>query len=361
MKLLLKNGQEFLGVSVASDRPVAGEVVFNTSMAGYIESMTDPSYAGQILVFTYPLIGNYGVPKRATRNNVLRRPYESKRIQVKGIVVQNYIDDYSHHAASASLAEFCSSAGVPALSGVDTRALTQLLRESGTMEGWLVPESWTLEESMEKLQQPDFVNDVFPRICSPETQIYGEAGKTVLLVDVGVKENILRSLLARDLTVCRAPWHADLGSLAKQVDAIVIGNGPGDPQDLTELVAVLRRILEQFDKPVLGICLGNQLLALAAGASTYKLPYGHRGVNQPVQELETRRCFITSQNHGYAVDDTSIPDGWTPWFRNLNDNTNEGIRCKGRPFLGVQFHPEGCPGPDDTAHVFDEFAERLNR
>jgi carbamoyl-phosphate synthase small subunit len=361
MKLLLKDGQEFPGVCVASDRPVAGEVVFNTSMSGYIESMTDPSYAGQILVFTYPLLGNYGVPKRATKSNVLRRPFESTHIRVRGIVIQSYIGRYSHHTASTSLAEFCSSSDIPALSGVDTRALTQHLRESGTMEGWLVPDSWTLEKSMRELPQPDFPNDIFPRICSSETQIYGDGRKSVLLVDVGVKENILRSLLARDLTVYRAPWYADLATLAKQTDAIVIGNGPGDPQELAGLIAVLRRILEQFDKPVLGICLGNQLLALAAGASTYKLPYGHRGVNQPVQELGTGRCFITSQNHGYAVDDGSIPEGWIPWFRNLNDNTNEGIRCTSRPLFGVQFHPEGCPGPTDTAHLFDEFVDRLNR
>jgi carbamoyl-phosphate synthase small subunit len=342
------------GRSFGAAKAVRGEVVFNTAMAGYIEALTDPSYCGQILVFTYPLIGNYGVPP-PRRAGSLDGPYESGRIQVQGLVVQNYIDAYSHYAARRSLHEWLAAEGVPALTGVDTRSLTRRLRERGTMQGCLLPASADKEDARDHAQEIDMREEVF-RLVAPRTPVrYGDGKKTILLVDVGAKDNIVRSLLARGASVLRAPWHADLAQLAAQADGILIGNGPGDPKHLEPLIGQVRALLEGYRKPIFGVCLGNQILALAAGADTYKLPYGHRGVNQPVQDLVSRRCYVTSQNHGYAVRDTSLPGDWDPWFVNINDGTNEGIRARQRPFFSVQFHPEASPGPQDTGFLFDDF------
>jgi carbamoyl-phosphate synthase small subunit len=244
---------------------------------------------------------------------------------------------------------------VPAMAGVDTRMLTRRLREHGTMRGWLFPSDVSLEAARGDAAAVDMTRDVF-RLVAPEAAVHYAGGSpSIMLVDAGAKDNLVRSLLARGASVWRVPWHADLLTHARNVDGIVIGNGPGDPADLAELVDKVRTLLDRFDKPLFGVCLGNQILALAAGGSTYKLPYGHRGVNQPVQDLLTRRCYITSQNHGYAVDNDRLPDGWDPWFVNINDGTNEGIRSQGRPHFGVQFHPEARPGPQDTAFLFDEF------
>lgn len=353
MLLHLEDGTQFRGVGFGADQPVTGEVVFNTGMAGYIETLTDPSYAGQILALTYPLIGNYGVPAQR-RSGTLDRPYESDRIQVQGLVVQHYVDDYSHHGAHRSLAEWLSHEQIPALTGIDTRALTRRLREHGTMKAWLLPDDEGSDEVRALAAGVDMREDVFVRVAPRAPVRYDAGTTTVMLVDVGAKDNIVRSLLDRGVSVLRVPWHADLDAHAAGVDGIVIGNGPGDPADLGPLIGQVRRLMEK-DKPIFGICLGNQILARAAGASTYKLPYGHRGVNQPVQDLLSRRCFITSQNHGYAVDDDSLPVGWEPWFVNINDGTNEGIRHRSRAFFSVQFHPEARPGPEDTGFLFDEF------
>jgi carbamoyl-phosphate synthase small subunit len=342
------------GRSFGAAKAVRGEVVFNTAMAGYIEALTDPSYCGQILVFTYPLVGNYGVPPQR-RAGSLDGPYESGRIQVQGLVVQNYIDAYSHYAARRSLHEWLAAEGIPAVTGVDTRSLTRRLRERGTMQGWLLPSSVDEKDVRDRAQAIDMREEVF-RLVAPRTPVrYGDGKKTILLVDAGAKDNIVRSLLARGASVLRAPWHADLSQLAAQADGILIGNGPGDPKDLEPLIQQVRALLESYRKPIFGVCLGNQILALAAGADTYKLPYGHRGVNQPVQDLVARRCYVTSQNHGYAVQDTSLPRDWDPWFVNINDGTNEGIRARERPFFSVQFHPEASPGPQDTGFLFDDF------
>ena len=345
MKLVLEDGTSIEGVSFGAQRPVRGEVVFNTGMAGYVETLTDPSYRGQILVLTYPLIGNYGVPMARPVDSI-DSPYESDRIQVQGLVVQNYVADFSHRSAARSLASWLEAAEVPAVSGIDTRTLTRRLRERGTMQGWLFPRSIEVEEAREHAIAVDMKHDVF-RLVAPEAPMHYDGGSpSVMLVDAGAKDNIVRSLLARGSSVLRVPWHADLFEHAKGVDGIVIGNGPGDPSDLPELVEKVRTLLDRFEKPIFGICLGNQILALAAGGSTYKLPYGHRGVNQPVQDLLTRRCYVTSQNHGYAVDNERLPGGWDPWFININDGTNEGIRSQRKPYFGVQFHPEAKPGPE---------------
>jgi carbamoyl-phosphate synthase small subunit len=354
MKLVLEDGTLMEGVSFGAVRPVSGEVVFNTGMAGYVEALTDPSYCGQILVLTYPLIGNYGVPAPRPAGSI-DRPYESSRIQVQGLVVQNYVSEFSHRDAVRSLGGWLVAEDIPAVCGIDTRTLTRRLRERGTLRGWLYPASLALKDAQALAAAVDMQRDVFHRVAPATPATYGHGEPLVMLIDVGAKDNIVRSLLARGATVRRVPWHADWLAEARSVDGFVIGNGPGDPADLTELVGKVRELLRESDKPIFGICLGNQILALAAGGSTYKLPYGHRGVNQPVQDLLTRRCFVTSQNHGYAVDDRALPDDWEPWFVNINDGTNEGIRSKRKAQFSIQFHPEARPGPEDTGFLFDEF------
>jgi carbamoyl-phosphate synthase small subunit len=352
--LLLDDGTAFAGAAFGTQRAVAGEVVFNTGMTGYVETLTDPSYAGQILVLTYPLVGNYGVPAPRTAGS-LARPYESDRIQVQALVVQHHTFDYSHHAATRSLHAWLAEQDVPAIAGVDTRTLTRRLRERGTMQGWLVPSGMSPEQARAAAHAVEMRAEVFQRVAPRETVVYGDGELTVLLIDAGAKDNLVRCLLDRGVKVVRAPWFADIASLAAQAQGVLIGNGPGDPKDLGALVAQVRALLADGGRPVMGVCLGNQILALAAGADTYKLPYGHRGVNQPVQDLLTRRCYITSQNHGYAVSDESLPTDWEPWFVNTNDGTNEGIRSRLQPYFSVQFHPEAHPGPTDTTFLFDDF------
>jgi carbamoyl-phosphate synthase small subunit len=354
MKLVLEDGTELPGQSCAAERAMAGEVVFNTGMTGYVETLTDPSYRGQILVLTYPLVGNYGVPAPRPKGSLMR-PFESAEVQVQGLVVQSYMDQHSHYQGERSLAEWLKSEQVPLLSGIDTRALTQKLREQGTLRGWLVPAGMSVEEARETAHAVEMRREVFRRVSPPEVVRYPGGAPHILLVDAGAKDNLVRSLLERGATVTRAPYHADVVGLAREADGVFLGNGPGDPKDLGELIEKVRTLLEHYTRPIFGVCLGNQILALAAGADTGKLPYGHRGVNQPVQDLLTRRCFITSQNHGYAVLDASLPTGWEPWFVNLNDGTNEGIRHRTRPFFSVQFHPEASPGPRDTGYLFDDF------
>ncbi len=354
MKLVLEDGTTMTGRCFGAPRAVSGEVVFNTGMTGYVETLTDPSYRGQILTMTYPLVGNYGVPAPRQTGSV-DGPYEADRIQLQGLVVQSYMERYSHHAAVRSLGAWLASEGIPAITGIDTRTLTRRLREAGTMKGWLFPAEMDLERVKRSAEAVDMREDVF-RLVSPREPITYEGGPMkVLLIDAGAKDNIVRSLLQRGVTVVRAPYHAPIAELAESADGILIGNGPGDPKDLGQLIAAVRGLLGTYTKPIFGICLGNQILALAAGGDTYKLPYGHRGVNQPVQDLLSRRCYVTSQNHGYAVKHESLPAEWEPWFVNINDGTNEGIRSRLRPFFSVQFHPEATPGPEDAGYLFDDF------
>src|SRR5262245_8889233 len=354
MKLVLEDGTETVGHGFSVEAAVAGEVVFNTGMTGYVESLTDPSYRGQILMLTYPLVGNYGVPS-PRRPGTLDLPYESGAIHAQGLVVQHYVHSYSHHAGVRTLGDWLTSEGIPAISGVDTRTLTRRLRERGTMKGWLFPAELTLAQAQRNARAVRMEDEVFRLVAPPEPVRYEGGELTVLLIDAGAKDNMVRSLLARGASVLRVPWHMPLEPFAKQADGIVIGNGPGDPKDLGPLIAQVRSLLDTYRKPIFGICLGNQILALAAGADTYKLPYGHRGVNQPVQDLLTRRCYVTSQNHGYAVREASLPADWETWFVNVNDGTNEGIRSRSRPYFSVQFHPEAHPGPRDSAFLFDDF------
>lgn len=346
VQLVLENGTIFHGKSFGYAKPTAGEVVFSTAMVGYPESLTDPSYAGQILTVTYPLIGNYGVPADIIENQ-LSVFYESEIIHVKGLVISDYSFKYSHWNAQRSLSDWLEEQRIPGIYGVDTRELTKVLREAGSMKGRFV---YPDEEDVPFLNT-DSVNWVAEVSCK-DVLTYGKGSKRIVLVDCGVKHNIIRCLLKRDVTILRVPWDYDFSTLA--YDGLFVSNGPGNPEHCQTTIAHLRKALTE-DRPIFGICMGNQLLSMAGGASTYKLKYGHRSHNQPVRMAGTERCFITSQNHGYAVDNTSLGSDWEPLFINLNDGTNEGIRHKTKPFFSAQFHPEASSGPTDTEFLFDNF------
>ena len=367
-RLILDDGTEFCGWSFGYEANAVGEVVFNTAMTGYPESLTDPSYAGQILVTTYPLIGNYGVPE--TGGEPLPKFMESERIHVKGLVVADYSEKYSHWNAKESLAEWLKREKIPAITGIDTRRLTQRLRESGVMRGRII-----ISENSDCSEHADYgsINWVEQVSCKevitykPDPTAAANSSlftlhssfPRVVLVDCGVKANIIRCLVNRGVEVIRVPWDYDFNQL--DFDGLFLANGPGDPEQCNKTVEHIRTFLNNPNvRPLMGICLGNQLLARAAGAKTYKLKYGHRSHNQPVQLVGTTRCFITSQNHGYAVDASTLPADWEPLFVNMNDGSNEGIRHKTMPWFSAQFHPEACSGPTDTEWMFDEFVRQVS-
>ncbi|PIR83604.1 carbamoyl-phosphate synthase (glutamine-hydrolyzing) small subunit [Candidatus Kaiserbacteria bacterium CG10_big_fil_rev_8_21_14_0_10_51_14] len=340
MKLYLEDGTVFKGKSFGAPTSITGEVVFNTGMTGYVESLTDPSYAGQILVCTYPLIGNYGVPHSST--------FESSKIQIAGLVVSEYSEEFSHHAAKGSLADWLKKSGVPAITGIDTRALTKRLRERGVMLGALRTNP---DKGGTRFIDPNKENLV-AKVSIKKKRVYGNGPIKIIGIDCGMKENQVRLFSRPEVTFSRVPWDYDFTK--EKYDALFISNGPGDPTRCIATIEHIRKAMAD-NKPILGICLGSQLLALAAGARTYKLKYGHRSQNQPCIESKTGRCYITSQNHGYAVDSKSLPPGWVEWFTNANDGSNEGIRHTTKPWISVQFHPEASPGPTDTAWIFDDF------
>ena len=347
--LVLEDGSAFggfcFGAPLKTD--IYGEVVFNTGMVGYPESLTDPSYRGQILALTYPLVGNYGVPNGF--GGELSEHYESNTIHISGLVVSEYCSYHQHWNAEKSLSEFMKDGGITGIEGVDTRALVTRLREKGTMLGKLSA-------------TPDSANIIVPNAHPVSEVSVNEAVRyetenakaRIALVDCGCKNTIIRHLIKRNAEVIRVPWNYDATSL--DVDGIVFSNGPGNPEDCIETINTARKAIN-IGIPTFGICLGNQILALAANARTYKLKFGHRGQNQPCLMDGTRRCFITSQNHGYAVENSTLPNGLDVWFKNLNDETNEGLRHSSKPMLSVQFHPEAMPGPVDTEFLFDEFFE----
>lgn len=348
--LILDDGTVFVGKSFGYEKPVAGEVVFNTAMMGYPESLTDPSYSGQILVTTYPLIGNYGVPRREEVNG-LSRFYESEKIHVEALVVSDYSFEYSHWNAAKSLADWLKEEEIVGIYDIDTRELTKRLREHGSMKGKIVIEGGDDIEFVD----PNLTNLVAKVSCK-EVIRYGNGDKKVVLVDCGVKHNIIRCLLKRNVTVIRVPWDYNFNTL--EYDGLFISNGPGDPDMCGITVDHIRQAMNGT-KPIFGICMGNQLLSKAGGARTYKLKYGHRSHNQPVRQVGTNRCFITSQNHGFAVDNSTLGADWEPLFINMNDGTNEGIRHKSKPYFSAQFHPEAASGPTDTEFLFDEFVKLL--
>ncbi len=411
--LRLSDGSTFVGESFGYEGSVSGEVVFNTAMSGYPESLTDPSYAGQLMVLTYPLVGNYGVPPFTIEANGLATFMESDRIYASAIIVSEYSGEYSHWNAKESLAEWLQREHVAGITGIDTRALTKRLRENGVMIGTISIEGQpdapkALYEGVnfvDKVSTKEIIhysptpktteNTETPRttkttkIETTETTETTKAETTettkaettkttknteipeptpkVLLVDCGVKHNILRCLLRRGVEVIRVPWNYDFNTL--EFDALFLSNGPGDPDTCMEAVEHIRQFMAEEEakhdptkvRPLMGICMGNQLLGKAAGATIYKLKYGHRSHNQPVREVGTERCFITSQNHGYAVDTTTLGSDWEPLFVNMNDGSNEGIRHKHYPWYSAQFHPEACSGPTDTEFLFDQFVALLHQ
>lgn len=345
---------ELKGWSFGYDKPCDGEVVFSTAMVGYQESLTDPSYSGQILCVTYPIIGNYGVSDDGIDENGISANYESEKIWVRGMIVTEYSFQYSHWNAVKSLDQWLKEHKIPGIYGIDTRELTKVLRENGSMVGVIVPDGCDAPDVSE-VRDPNLDNQI-AIVSTREVIHYGSGEKKVVLVDCGVKHNILRCFVNRGVEVIRVPWDYDFLSL--DYDGLFISNGPGNPEYCQVTVDRIRKAMEG-DKPIFGICMGNQLLSRAAGATTYKLKYGHRSHNQPVRMLGTNKCFITSQNHGYAVDPTALGPDWEPWFVNMNDGTNEGIRHKTKPFYSVQFHPEASSGPTDTSFLFDDFISKL--
>ena len=352
--LVLEDGTRFEGKSFGYDAPVAGEVVFNTAMMGYPESLTDPSYAGQLMTLTYPLVGNYGVPRFSIEENGLPTFMESDRIYASAIIVSDYSEKYSHWNACESLGDWLKREKVPGVTGIDTRQLTKVLREHGVMMGRL-----EFSENPENSEFSDYgsINWV-DRVSCKEILRYNEgAGKKVVLVDCGVKANIIRCLINRGVEVIRVPWNYDYTQM--EFDGLFLANGPGDPDRCEDAVNIIRKQMSQSRKPICGICMGNQLLAKAGGAQIYKLKYGHRSHNQPVREVGTNRCYVTSQNHGYAVDGSTLGREWRELFVNMNDGSNEGIRHQTNPWFSSQFHPEACSGPVDTEFMFDRFIEAL--
>lgn len=351
VRLVLEDGTVFTGWSFGHEAPAAGEVVFNTAMAGYPESITDPSYKGQILVLTYPLIGNYGVPGKQKEHELLKY-FESDDIHISGLIISDYSFKFSHWNASQSLGDWLKESGIPGIYGIDTRALTKHLREKGAMLGKIL-------FSTDDLPFYDPNKDhLVNQVSCKEVVTYGTGKHRIMLVDCGVKNNIIRCLIRRDTTVIRVPWNYPFDET--EYDGLFISNGPGDPTTCQETITHLKTALGS-DKPIFGICLGNQLLGLAAGGSTYKLKYGHRSHNQPVLQVGTNRAYITSQNHGFALDDQSLNDDWEPLFINLNDQTNEGIKHKTKPFFSSQFHPEASSGPTDTEFLFDDFIDLIEK
>ena len=352
--LVLEDGTRFKGKSFGYEAPVAGEVVFNTAMMGYPESLTDPSYAGQMMTLTFPLVGNYGVPRFSIEDNGLPTFMESDRIYAAAIIVSDYSEEYSHWNACDSLGDWLKREKVPGVTGIDTRQLTKVLREHGVMMGKLEFEG---SESCEDIAAYETINWVDKVSCKDIIRYNEGAGRKVVLVDCGVKANIIRCLIRRGVEVIRVPWNYDYTEM--QFDGLFLANGPGDPDMCEDAVNVLRKQMSQSRKPICGICMGNQLLAKAGGAQIYKLKYGHRSHNQPVREVGTNRCYVTSQNHGYAVDSATLGSEWRELFVNMNDGSNEGIRHQTNPWFSSQFHPEACSGPVDTEFMFDRFIETL--
>jgi carbamoyl-phosphate synthase small subunit len=349
-KLILEDGTEFSGYSFGYIGKTNGEVVFNTGMVGYPETLTDPSYRGQILVCTYPLIGNYGVPSKEKENGLLKN-FESDNIHIRALIVSDYSFDYSHWSAERSLSDWLIEGKIPGIYGIDTRMLTRKLRDKGTMLGKIVVD----ENDNLGFEDPN-KRDLVGEVSVKEPIEYNAGKKKVILVDCGTKNNIIRAFLGRNISVIRVPYNYDFNSI--NADGIMLSNGPGDPKMNKITIENTKRAMEKTT-PILGICLGSQILALAAGFDTYKLKYGHRGHNQPCNELGTKRCYITSQNHGYAVDSKTLAQDWREWFVNDNDGTNEGIIHISKPFFASQFHPEASPGPDDCEFIFDMFVRAL--
>ena len=349
--LILEDGTVFTGQSIGAQREVISEIVFNTSMAGYLEVLTDPSYAGQAVVMTYPLIGNYGI---------CYEDMESDRPWPDAFIVRELSRIPSNFRSEDTIQNFLLKYDIPGISGIDTRALTKILREKGTMNGCITTdEHYQIDEIIPKLKAYT-TGKVVEKVTCKEKYVLNGDGPKVALLDLGAKRNIARSLNERgcEVTVYPALTSAE-EILGSNPDGIMLSNGPGDPKECTSIIEEIKK-LYQSDVPIFAICLGHQLMALANGADTYKMKYGHRGGNHPVRDLETGRVYISSQNHGYVVDtDTLDPSVAVPAFENVNDGTNEGLAYTGKNIFTVQYHPEACPGPRDSAYLFDRFMKMM--
>ena len=348
--LILEDGTVFAGQSIGSTREVISEIVFNTSMTGYLEVLTDPSYAGQAVVMTYPLIGNYGITP----------DMESARPWTDGYIVRELSRNHSNFRSEGSIQDFLLQHDIPGISGIDTRALTKILREKGTMNGMITTnENYCLEEILPRLKAYVTGNVVDRVTCHEKTVCKGK-GKKVALLDFGAKRNIAKSLVNRGCEVTIYPAHTTAEEiLSANPDGIMLSNGPGDPKECKEIIEEIKKLYKS-DVPIFAICLGHQLMALANGLDTHKMKYGHRGGNHPVKDLSTGRVYISSQNHGYVVDTATLDEKVAvPAFVNVNDGTNEGLSYVGKKIFTVQFHPEACPGPEDSAYLFDRFIEMM--
>lgn len=349
--LILEDGTVFTGTSIGSTREVISEIVFNTSMTGYLEVLTDPSYAGQAVVMTYPLIGNYGI---------CREDMESLKPWPDGYIVRELSRIPSNFRCEDTIQHFLNENDIPGISGIDTRALTKILREKGTMNGMITTnEGFDLDDVILRMKKYSVTGVVKATTCKEKYVLPGN-GKKVALLDLGAKKNIARSLNERgcEVTVYPAGTKAE-EILSGNFDGIMLSNGPGDPKECTEIIAEIKKLYES-NVPIFAICLGHQLMALATGADTHKLKYGHRGGNHPVKDLETGRVYISSQNHGYVVDeDTMDPAVAVPAFVNVNDGTNEGLKYTNKNIFTVQYHPEACPGPQDSSYLFDRFLNMM--
>ena len=351
IKIVLEDGSEFYGKSFGYQASAVGEVVFNTAMTGYLESLTDPSYKGQILVMTYPLTGNYGVPLDEFEDNILKS-LESDKIHVSALVTTDYSHDYSHWRACKSLDEWMKDCRVPGIYGVDTRELTKRLREKGSMTGKIIYKNQYITA------YNTYDDNLVDLVSCKEKIVYGNGSYRILLLDCGVRNNIIRNLLAADATVIRVPCNYDF--LNEEYDGLLISNGPGDPKKCGAIIQKVAKALQR-DQPVMGICLGGQILGLAAGASTFKLKYGHHSRNQPVRQTGGNTAIITSQNHSFAIDIDTLPADWESYYVNLNDGTNEGIRHKSKPFFSAMFHHEPSGAIPDAENMFDTFIEEVKK
>ncbi len=353
LTLTLEDGTVLQGKSFGAHTKAAGEVVFNTGMVGYPETLSDPSYKGQILVITYPLVGNYGVPGTEQDKHKIEQFFESRGMQISGLIVTEYSDNHNHWQATQSLGEWLKKSKVPGITGIDTRALTQKIREKGSLLGTI-----TIDPKEKLAFYDPNKENLIAQVSIKAPEHYKAGRKHIALVDCGMKHNILRDFLKRDVSVTRVPWNHDVWNMNTKFDGIFFSNGPGDPAMMKETVKIMKGGFER-KVPTFGICMGSQLMGLAAGGTTYKMKFGHRSQNQPCTNLETGQCSITSQNHGYAIDLKSLPKDWKVWFENANDKTIEGIKHRKLPFSSVQFHPEATPGPTDTSYLFDDFVASL--
>jgi len=349
--LILEDGSVYDGENVGALREAVSEIVFNTSMTGYLEVMTDPSYAGQAVVMTYPLIGNYGI---------CHEDMESDRPWIDGLIVRELSEVASNFRNEDSIQNFLIKNNIPCICGIDTRDLTKRLREHGTMNGFItVDSSFVVEKILQRIKEYS-VKGVVKRTSTKDAYSLPGKGKRVVLIDFGAKKNIARQLQKRGCEVIVVPCDTKAKEILKlKPDGIMLSNGPGDPKENVDIIKEIKKLYDT-DIPIFAICLGHQLMALATGANTYKLRYGHRGGNHPVKDLETGRTYISSQNHGYAVDESTLDKNiCVPAFVNVNDGTNEGLRYINKKIFTVQYHPEACPGPRDSSYLFDKFIKMM--